>query len=125
MSNYREHLYKGASGKILGSARILRKQMTGSEQILWEQLRDRKLSGFKIRRQHPIGSYIADFYCHEAKLVIEVDGHVHDSKEQAIYDMNRTKDLDLIDIKVIRFKNEDIEQRLTEVLKTIGKELGA
>src|SRR5215210_6247261 len=121
MSNYREHLYKGASGKILGSARILRKQMTGSEQILWEQLRDRKLSGFKIRRQHALGSYIADFYCHEAKLVIEVDGLIHDAKEQQAYDANRTKDLKLMGITVIRFTNNEVEHSLQHILKVIAE----
>src|SRR5215210_3372822 len=121
MSDYKNNLFKGASAKILASGRTLRKQPTIAEQILWEQLRNRKVKGCKFRRQHALGSYIADFYCHEAKLVIEVDGLIHDAKEQQAYDANRTKDLKLMGITVIRFTNNEVEHSLQHILKVIAE----
>ena len=64
---------------------------TEAEALLWTRLRKNQLHGFRFKRQHPIADYIADFYCHEAKLVIEVDGKYHDAREQKLYDEIRTK----------------------------------
>lgn len=123
MSDYRENLFKGASARILGAGRTFRKEPTEAEKIMWECLRNRKLGGFKIRRQHALGSYIADFYCHEAKVVIEIDGLVHDNDEQKKYDDNRTKDLAIMGIQVVRFTNDQVQINLIEVLKTIENKL--
>jgi very-short-patch-repair endonuclease len=68
----------GAKNKDFVNAKVLRKTMTDAEILLWKALRNRRLNGFKFRRQHPIKGFIADFYCHEARLVIEVDGEIHD-----------------------------------------------
>jgi len=67
-------------------ARFLKKVQTEAESFLWQRLRNRKLNGFKFRRQHPIDKYIADFYCHETKLIIEVDGEIHLNNHQIVYD---------------------------------------
>ena len=70
-------------------ARELRAKQTPAETLLWQLLRKRQLLGFKFRRQHQFGDYITDFYCHEARLVIECDGSVHDPNEQWHHDQNR------------------------------------
>ena len=93
--------------------------MTPAEILLWNELRGRRFKGFKFRRQHPISFYIVDFYCHQAKLVIEADGNVHQSDENQTYDLNRTQVLESLGLKVIRFKNEEVLENLSWVLETI------
>jgi len=89
-----------------------------AEARLWAKVRNRGL-GFKIRRQHPIWRFIADFYCAEAKLVIEVDGDSHTEADQAEYDAARTEWLETREYKVIRFMNDDIYKHLNDVLREI------
>ena len=121
--DYNKNLHLWARGKLYMYSRRLRKESTNAEKILWEKLKNRNLNGFKFRRQHPLGGYIADFYCHEKKLVIELDGGVHDEEMNAIYDVARTLDLKDSAIKVIRFKNEEVETNLRYVLNEIRKAL--
>jgi len=90
------------------TARLLRKQSTKAEKILWNELRNRKFNNLKFRRQHPIGEYVVDFYCHEKKLIIEVDGQIHDNNEQKEYDANRQTELENSGYKIVRIKNKDI-----------------
>ena len=71
-------------------ARELRKSQTAAEDLLWQLLRGRQLLGFKFRRQHQFGDYIADFFCREAGLVIECDGDVHDENESWYHDRTAT-----------------------------------
>src|SRR5215207_1966164 len=71
------------------SVRDFRRQQTPAEQTLWELLRDRRLDGLKFRRQFPITIFIADFCCFELKLVVELDGGVHEMRDQAAHDVNR------------------------------------
>lgn len=97
-------------------AKDLRKRQTPAENILWEALRKKKLDGYKIRRQHPIGRYIADFYCPKARLVIEVDGSIHELENIKEYDLTRQQELESRQIKVIRFDNDDIYNNLEEVV---------
>ena len=108
-----------AAPSIFKSAHLLRSEMTIAEKILWNELRNRKLGGVKFRRQHPLDIFIADFYCHEFRLVIEVDGSIHLTKEQREKDKARSNELEKIGIKVIRFKNEDVFERLEWVLEQI------
>ena len=115
--------YYGADGEILERARILRKNTTCSENILWQRIRKKRLSGKIFRRQHPISQFIADFYCHEAKLVIEIDGSIHDNQENKENDENRTFELEKLGLKVIRFKNEEIESNINKVLEILAKEI--
>ena len=76
-NQYNENLFFGASPEIHKFARELRRNLTEAEKILWQELRNRKLGGFKFRRQHPINKFVADFYCHEVKLIVELDGSQH------------------------------------------------
>ena len=97
--------------------------MTEAEALLWNFLRNKKLDGNKFRRQHPMGRYIADFYCHEKKLVVEVDGNYHSNPDIIKYDRTRTFNFNLDDIKVIRFTNKEVIDKLSWVLEEIRKEL--
>jgi len=117
--DYNDNLHKGAIGKLYQYGRELRKSATKAEKILWEYLRNRNLDGLKFRRQHPIDKFIADFYCHEKKLVIELDGAVHDDKMNAQYDEARTYELKGSGITVIRFKNNEVENNISFVITEI------
>jgi len=90
------------------NAKALRKQLTSAEKLFWKIVRNRNLSGLKFRRQHPIGPFIADFYCHALKLVVEIDGDIHDLEDVRQYDTQRKNYLKELGIKVLRFKNEDV-----------------
>jgi very-short-patch-repair endonuclease len=116
-------MHEGASGKIFEFARTLRSEQTDAEKLLWINLRNRKLRGFKFRRQHPIQNYIADFYCHECKLVVELDGAWHGNPEQAAYDKQRTAELSLYGIKVLRFPNKRVLSDMHRVLQEIASHL--
>lgn len=106
--------------KKLESRRTLRKESTPQEIILWSRLRNKQL-GVKFRRQHSIGNYIADFYCSEKHLVIELDGYQHN--ERAEYDKQRTKYLNSLNVKVIRFWNNEVNKNLEGVLLKILDEV--
>lgn len=99
--------------------RALRQNMTETEALLWEHLRNRQLSGLKFRRQQPLGRYITDFCCDEAKLIIEIEGAVHDSPAQKAYDQIRRRDLEARGYVILRFRVEAVQHRLPEVLKRI------
>jgi 5-methyltetrahydrofolate--homocysteine methyltransferase len=100
-------------------AQQARKKMTPAEAALWVLLRDRRLGGRKFRRQAVIGRYRPDFYCFEERLVVELDGSIHDLQEIQAYDLERTKWLEAQGLKVIRFQNHQVLEYPTEVLKTI------
>ncbi|MEL7222108.1 MAG: tRNA uridine-5-carboxymethylaminomethyl(34) synthesis GTPase MnmE [Bacteroidota bacterium] len=112
-----------AYSKLLNYARDLRKQQTKAEQLLWVQLRKRQIAGYKFLRQHIIGYFIADFYCAEKKLVVEVDGGYHQLPEVKITDAERTKVLNENGYQVIRFTNEEVENSITTVVEKIEKSL--
>lgn len=105
--------------KLKPYARNMRKEPTFAESVLWERLRRKQIGGFKFRRQHPVGNFIVDFYCSEAHLVIEIDGSIHDMKEQVEYDMNRQQFLEELGIRVIRFSNEDVCKQTNDVIECI------
>ena len=117
--SYSNNLHKGAIGKLFEYSRELRQVSTETEILLWEKLRNRKLNGLKFRRQQPINRYIADFYCHEKKFFIELDGNVHDKKENIEYDKARTLDIQGLNINVIRFRNEEVKNDVEKVLQKI------
>ncbi len=100
--------YSISSKRIKSNAKDLRKNLTPAETRFWKIVRNRNLLGLKFRRQHPIGNFIVDFYCDELKLVIEIDGDIHDIVEIAEYDKKREKYLKELDLKIERFKNEDV-----------------
>lgn len=99
-------------------ARELRQPQTPAEATLWRHLRNRNLK-FKFRRQHPIDFFIIDFYCAEAKLLIEIDGETHLATEQMEYDQARTEYLEELGYKVIRFTNNDVRYNINEVVSEI------
>ena len=112
-------MFYGAKAHIFEKAKLLRNNMTKAELSLWEHLKGKKVLGLRFRSQHPIDIFIADFYCHPLKLVIEVDGGVHKSREQREYDIGRTGELNYWGIEVIRFTNEEIEKDISQVIKSI------
>ena len=102
-------------------ARALRQQMTRAEDILSRSLRSSRFEGAKFRRQVPFDRYVVDFYCHAAKLVVELDGKQHEWF--ADYDAGRTEILERLGIRVIRFTNEEVCADLDAVLARIRAEL--
>ena len=117
-------MHNYAPPAIFKNAARLRGTMTESEKLLWEKLRLKSL-GFKFRRQHPINLYILDFYCHKLKLSIEIDGGYHLSKDQKAKDIERTKALNELEIKEIRFTNKDVINDIENVMSNIIAELRA
>jgi very-short-patch-repair endonuclease len=103
---------------ILRRSRDLRHPLTPPEAKVWAAARDRKI-GFKIRRRHPIGRFIAGFYCAEARLVIEIDGDLHAAPDQEAYDTARTMWLEERGFRVIRFQARQVELDLEAVLAAI------
>lgn len=100
----------------LQRAKELRRDMTPAEKILWQELRGNKL-GVHFRRQQVIAGFIVDFYCHKAALVIEVDGDIHDLQQEE--DARREKVLSEMELRVIRFRNEEIMKDLSAVAEKI------
>ena len=86
-----------------------------------EWLRDRRLMGLKFRRQFPIGPYVADFYCHSLRLVLELDGGVHDARHQASHDDNRNANLRALGYTVLRFTNRQVFESPQSVLAEIAR----
>ena len=121
--NHDEGMWKGAPSDSFSKAQLLRRNETIAEKLLWEKLRNNQLEGLKFRRQHPVNIYIADFYCHKFKLIIELDGDYHDQEEQKQKDEVRTEVLRLNDLKIIRFKNEEVEQDINQVLTMIKNKI--
>lgn len=93
--------------KLVKRARELRQKQTPAEEVMWELVRNRHLAGLKFRRQHQIGPYIVDFFCNEKKLVVELDGDVHESEEQKKHDHKRDAYLHSLGFTVLRFENSD------------------
>ncbi|HLO91155.1 MAG TPA: endonuclease domain-containing protein [Lentimicrobium sp.] len=104
-------------------AKELRKIQTPAEALLWEALRSKQVNGMKFRRQHPIRSFIVDFYCHEAQLIIELDGSIHDQPEVIERDNIRTAVFEELELKVIRFSNEEVLNDLNLVIYRIKQSL--
>ena len=116
-------MWKGAPKEGFAKAVRLRNRLTKSEELLWDQLRNKKLSGLKFRRQHPIHIYIADFYCHKYRLIIEIDGGYHETQTEVLRDNERTKILQEFGCEVIRFTNREVEENITWVLERISEQI--
>jgi very-short-patch-repair endonuclease len=110
---------RGTTPEIEQAARTLHQQLTPAEAKLWSALQKRQLQGLKFRCQHPVGRFIVDFYCPSCKLVIEVDGGIHD--QQQIYDNARTERLESFGYSVLRFSNEAVIHDLPSVLSQIAQ----
>jgi very-short-patch-repair endonuclease len=113
------NMYFGAKKDIILRARELRKDMTAAEEVLWNRLRRKQINGFIFRRQHPIDIFIVDFYCHELKLVIEVDGGIHTEIKVAEYDKGREAEIERFGLKIIRFTNHEVFNNIEIVIKKV------
>ncbi len=111
--------FYGATPEIFFRAGQLRKNMTKAERKLWEKLRKKQIAGLTFRRQHPINNFIADFYCHKLKLVIEVDGSIHEIEDIKLHDKGRGDEFEKYGITTLRFKNEEIIENLNGVIEKI------
>jgi very-short-patch-repair endonuclease len=115
-------MHDGATPQVFRNAASLRKNMTEPEIKLWEYLKTKPM-GYKFRRQHPLGCYVLDFYCHKLRLSIELDGKYHLNSEQKNKDEERTAYVNSLGIREIRFKNEDVLNNLNETILQIQNEL--
>jgi len=104
-------------------ARALRRRQTEAERLLWNRLRDRQLSGLKFRRQVAIGTFIVDFVCFDARLVVELDGGQHGEDRHAARDAARTTWLEGEDFRVLRFWNNEVMDNVDGVLTAIVEAL--
>jgi very-short-patch-repair endonuclease len=121
MKNTQEHFFNRRDQKQ--KRQSLRNNATPAEKILWSQLRRRSLHGFKFRRQHGIGPYIVDFYCPGKKLVVELDGSVHDTAEAREYDLARDIFLKEHGIRTLRFTNVEVFENIQNIVDRIAESL--
>jgi very-short-patch-repair endonuclease len=108
---------RGTSPQVEQAARALRRDMTDAEKRLWKALRKNRQDGFYFRRQHPIERFVVDFCCTSRKLCIEVDGGIHDTQRER--DAERTTYLEAAGYRVLRFRNEEVENTLHLVVRRI------
>jgi very-short-patch-repair endonuclease len=99
--------------------RLLRRRMTAAERTMWSKLRGNRLHGHRFHRQTSIDNYIADFYCSEKKLVLEIDGSIHLFYEKGESDLKRQQYLEQLGFKVLRFTNEEVKNSIEVVLQRI------
>ena len=114
----KDGMFNQANPLVFELARELRRNMTDAEMVLWGHLRS-GICGLKFRRQHPIGIYVADFYCHKLKLIIEVDGSIHNKKEIKDYDLDRENNLRIWGYTIIRFSNHKVLKETQSVLSEL------
>ncbi len=113
-------MFYGANPNIFRRAAWLRYNMTPAEKLLWEKLRKKQL-GVRFKAQHPMGRYIVDFYCHQAGLVVEIDGPIHNYQKEE--DQHRTDDMKKDGITLLRFKNDEVFENIEGVLERIRDNL--
>jgi very-short-patch-repair endonuclease len=111
------------SEKLRSNAKALRRNMTEAERIIWYNVRAHRFQGASFRRQTPIGPYVADFVCHAAKLIVEVDGGQHFEPENIVRDARRDAYLAAQGYRVLRFNNLDVMKNKAGVLETIAAAL--
>lgn len=99
--------------------RQLRKRSTKAERMMWQNLRNRGLEGYKFRRQVSVGFFVLDFYCPELKLAIEVDGYTHDSDEARKYDAEREEIIETYGVRFLRIRDEEVHENIEKALDRI------
>ena len=104
---------------MLDIRRNLRVNSTPAEEILWQEIRNRKLNGLKFKRQHSIGNYVVDFYCASKRLIVELDGEVHYTEDQKEKDKYRDKNLTEMNFRVLRIANSKVLNEIEEVKKLL------
>ncbi len=110
---------RGTTLEIEAAAQRHRRNMTAAERTLWAALKNRQLNSLRFRSQHPLGRFIADFYCAQVRLVVEVDGPVHN--KQAEYDAARTQHFETYGYQIVRFTNQEVFANLPKVLAKISQ----
>ena len=120
MSNLKENMHAGATKDKFAFAAHLRKVMTSEEKKMWQYLKTRPYD-LKFRRQHPFKDYVLDFYCHQLKLSIEIDGKIHNSQQE--YDADRTAVIQEFGITEIRFSNQEINVYFDTVVKKLSQKI--
>lgn len=116
-------MFNGASRNIFAKAWELRNNMTPAEKKLWDVLKNREEFKVKFRRQHPFDIFILDFYCHEIKLAIEVDGEIHLNGEILEHDDGREYEIEKFGIKILRFTNNEVFEEIEAIKKRILHEI--
>ncbi|MBA2245009.1 MAG: endonuclease domain-containing protein [Gemmatimonadetes bacterium] len=110
---------------LKGPSRELRKHLTDAEQALWQRVRRKQMGGLQFYRQKPLLSFIVDFYCPKARLVIELDGSQHSEPEHQARDRERDAQLNALSLRVLRFDNRQVLRELDAVLEVIRREVEA
>ncbi|MEG2358674.1 endonuclease domain-containing protein [Acinetobacter sp.] len=105
--------------KLLVFAKTMRHTATDAENLMWKLIRAKRFMNLKFRRQHVIAPYIVDFYCHEISLVIELDGSQHGTDDAIEYDAERTKFLEALGFRVVRYWNHEVLQNMNVVLEDL------
>jgi cyclase len=118
MKDYKRDLFLGADGYMFEMARLLRRNETEAEKLLWSKISHKQI-GVKFRRQHPLYEYVVDFYCHSHRLVIEVDGPVHKMEGVNFDDSVRSEAFKEFKIEIIRFTNDEILLEIEKVIERI------
>ncbi len=118
MSRQKYNMFYGADVILFERAKVLRSNMTRAERLLFDQISKGQL-GVRFKAQYPIANYIVDFYCHKAKLVVELDGDLHFNEDAQLLDDIRTKELQKLDLRVVRFTNEEVFKDMEYVIGTI------
>jgi cyclase len=111
-------MFYGAEKMIFQNEKELRRNLTPDELVLWGKLKQ-CFPGYKFRRQHPVSNYIADFYCHKLKLVIEVDGSIHFDEENQKLDEQRQKELENLGLTILRFTNNQVKNNCEVAINKI------
>ncbi len=120
-------MFYESSPIIFANAKKLRNEPTLSESLFWSLLKQ-NFTQFRFKRQHPISQYIADFYCHKLKLVVEIDGDIHQNEEIKNDDKLRDEFMSGLDLKIIRFTNDEVcksAEQVVEKLKDLIKKINA
>ena len=115
-------MFYGAEPIIFELAKKLRNNVTHTEMILWRRLKEH-FPELKFRRQHPILLYIVDFYCHSKKLILEIDGSIHDLEEVKSNDAIHQKNLEQLGLTVLRFTTDEVTSHMESILQKIEKSL--
>jgi very-short-patch-repair endonuclease len=105
--------------KLKALAKELRQNMTLSEVLLWQKIRNKQMLGFDFDRQRPIDKYIVDFYCKDLKLAIEIDGSSHHNEERYLADVERQKQLEKLGVRFLRFNDLDVKKNMNDVLRVL------
>jgi len=113
------HIKPPINKEKLEKCKTLRKNSTPQEIIVWSRLRAKRFHNLKFKRQYPIGKYIVDFICLDKKLIVEIDGSQHKEESQERYDKERTKYLEKLGFKIIRFWNDEVNTNIEGVFLKI------